>query len=253
MKKILSILLVSVILFSCSDSEIRYHIDETTSPTDTLTFLKLDMTPLNGMVYCEFGDNGFYINGKRDGEHKRWYDNGQLRDLGNYDNGIFVNYKGWFENGNQYIHNVPIKDSISEVMEWYESGQLKTKYNKNGWVKEGEYKEWYENGNVRLISNYKNNKLDGFYKYSFDESGDYITFNYKNDIKDGINEYYRPNKVINKTITLWENDIKITVTEFWDNIKYKVTYFKDSKKIKSEIGKNDIRTIFYDENENEIK
>lgn len=63
MKKILSILLISVLLFSCSDSEIKYHIDETTSPTDTLTYLKLDTTPLNGIVYCEFGENGKFIKG----------------------------------------------------------------------------------------------------------------------------------------------------------------------------------------------
>ena len=59
------ILLISVILFSCSNGDERYHIDETTSPTDSLTFLKLDMTPLNGMVYCEFGDNGKFINGRK--------------------------------------------------------------------------------------------------------------------------------------------------------------------------------------------
>ena len=46
MKNILSILLVSVILFSCSNGDKRYHIDETTFPTDTLTFLKSDMTQL---------------------------------------------------------------------------------------------------------------------------------------------------------------------------------------------------------------
>jgi len=46
MKNILSILLVSVILFSCSNGDTIYHIDETTFLTDTLTFLKLDMTQL---------------------------------------------------------------------------------------------------------------------------------------------------------------------------------------------------------------
>ena len=46
MKNILSILLVSVILFSCSNGDKRYYIDEITSHTDTLTFLKLDMTQL---------------------------------------------------------------------------------------------------------------------------------------------------------------------------------------------------------------
>ena len=184
MKKILSILLISVILFSCSDSEIRYHIDETTSPTDTLTFLKLDMTPLNGMVYSKYGDNGFYINGKRDGEHKRWYDNGQLRDLGNYDNGNFVNYKGWFENGNQSYDNVPIKDSLYTVKIWFENGQLKNRYTKKGFKKEGEFREWFEDGTLRVISNFKNHLNDGERKQYIKNKDGSLTLSISN-YKDG--------------------------------------------------------------------
>ena len=77
MKQIL-ILLISVILFSCSDSEIKYHIDEVSFPNDTLTYLKSDMSLLNGVVYSEFGELGKFINGEREGRHKRWYENGQL-------------------------------------------------------------------------------------------------------------------------------------------------------------------------------
>ena len=182
--KQISILLISVILFSCSDSEIRYQIDETTSPTDTLTFLKLDMTPLNGMVYSKYGDNGFYINGKRDGEHKRWYDNGQLSDLGNYDNGIFVNCKSWFKNGNQYLENIPIKDSLYTVKIWFENGQLKNRYTKKGWKKEGEFREWFEDGTLRVISNFKNHLNDGERKQYIKNKDGSLTLSISN-YKDG--------------------------------------------------------------------
>jgi len=163
MKQIL-ILLISVILFSCSDNEIRYHINKTTSPTDTLTYLKSDMTPLNGMVYCKYGDNGFYINGKKDGEHKRWYDNGQLKNLGNYDNGLFINYQSWFENGNKEIYNVPKKDTLYEVSIWFESGQLKQRFYCKNLKKGGEFREWFEDGHLRTIHNYRDNKLNGEWK-----------------------------------------------------------------------------------------
>ena len=104
MKQIL-ILLISVILFSCSDSEIKYHIDETTSPTDTLTYLKLDMTPLNGVVYCEFGENGKYINGKEEGLSKWWDENGQLREETNYKDGKKDGLsQKWFKNGPKNIY-----------------------------------------------------------------------------------------------------------------------------------------------------
>ena len=86
MKQIL-ILLISIILFSCSNGNKRYHIDETTTPSDTITYLKSDMKPLNGIVFCEFGDNGKYINGKKDGIHKEWYDDGQIQSELEYENG----------------------------------------------------------------------------------------------------------------------------------------------------------------------
>ena len=72
------ILLISVILFSCSESEIRYHIDDVSFPNDTLTYLKSDMTLINGVVYSEFGELGKFINGEREGRQQRWYENGQL-------------------------------------------------------------------------------------------------------------------------------------------------------------------------------
>ena len=100
--KQLSILLISVILFSCSNDNKRYHIDKTTTPSDTITYLKSDMKPLNGIIYSEFGDNGKYINGKKDGIHKEWYDDGQIQSELEYDNGkqTFKKYmKLWYDNG----------------------------------------------------------------------------------------------------------------------------------------------------------
>jgi antitoxin component YwqK of YwqJK toxin-antitoxin module len=265
--KQLTILLISVILFSCSNGDKRYHIDETTSPTDTLTFLKLDMTPLNGVVYSEFGENGKYTNGKKDGIHKQWYEdgqlkfegiyiygkndgeykewfgNGQLRSVKNYDSGNLIDSQIWNEDGGKHSSNSPINDSINNMKIWYENGRLMKSFNLNisktnyllsinsiNFIHfEGEYKMWNEDGEV------------------------YSIINYKNGVKNGIEENYPPNKIINKIITQWENGEKVTETEFLNSIKYKITYFNDGKKIKSEYGKNNIRTVFYDENENEVK
>ena len=190
MKKIL-IILTSVTLFSCLNKYEKYHIDETTSPTDTLTFLKSEMTPLNGMVYCKYGDNGLYINGKRDGEHKRWYDNGQLKDLGNYDNGKFINYQSWYENGNRKFYHVPKKDTLYEVSTWFESGQLKERYTKKNGKWEGEFREWSEDGQLLIISNYSDNKLNGEWKQYFYD-GNYPTVsisNFKNNERVGETIY----------------------------------------------------------------
>lgn len=190
MKQIL-ILLISVILFSCSDNEIRYHIDKTTSPTDTLTYLKSDMSLLNGIVYSEFGENGKYINGKKDGEHKSWYDNGQLKSLGNYDNGLFINYQSWFENGNKEIYNVPKKDTLYEVSIWFESGQLKQRFYCKNLKIEGEFREWFEDGHLRTIHNYRDNKLNGEWKQYYKEDDVIYQMSISN---------WKDNKIIGETI-----------------------------------------------------
>ena len=70
MKKLI-LLLIVCLLIGCT-SEKRYHIDEITNPTDTLCYLKSDMSLLNGMVYNEFGDVGMFKNGKRDIFYKEW-------------------------------------------------------------------------------------------------------------------------------------------------------------------------------------
>jgi antitoxin component YwqK of YwqJK toxin-antitoxin module len=182
MKNILSILLISVILFSCFNGNKRYHIDETVSPTDTLTYLKSNMKPLNGVVYCEFGENGKYINGKKDGEHRRWHNSGELSTLVNYklgkknglckswnmDNQLEIegNYtdnksdglwKYWFDNGHFYMIGNMIngkKDGIH--VKWYKNGKLREKVNYINDKRDGIYKEWYKSGILEKEVNYTN-------------------------------------------------------------------------------------------------
>ena len=64
MKKILSLLIICLIV-SCTQN--RYHEDEITNPTDTLCFLKKDMSLVNGIVYNEFGDLGLFKKGIKNG------------------------------------------------------------------------------------------------------------------------------------------------------------------------------------------
>ena len=121
MNKILSLLIISLFI-SCSQN--RYHIDETTNPTDTLCYLKSDMSLLNGVVYNEFGDIGLFKNGKREGLNKIWYDDGQIMSKRKYKNGKWVG-----------LHKV-----------WYENGQLKFEGSFKEGVIDGLRKIWYENG-----------------------------------------------------------------------------------------------------------
>jgi hypothetical protein len=165
MKKILSILLISVILFSCSESEIRYHIDQTTSPTDTLTFLKLDMTTLNGIVFCEFGENGKYINGKKDGIHKEWYEDGQIESEENLKLGgrNFDNYylKKWWENGQLHVNH-----NKKGYINYFDNGHIMKEGKLKNWKEIGIHKSYYSNGSLMIEINKENDSM-----IIFDKSG----------------------------------------------------------------------------------
>ena len=162
MKQIL-ILLISVILFSCSESEIRYHIDETTSPSDTLTYLKSDMKPLNGIVFCEFGENGKYINGKKEGIHKEWYEDGQIMKEENLKLGDknFDNYykKVWWENGQLYVSR-----NKEGYINYFDNGRIMKEGKLKNWENVGVHKSYYSNGNIMIEINNDNNSMTMFNK-----------------------------------------------------------------------------------------
>ena len=123
------ILFAVVLLCGCGEKAQRYHIDEITSPSNKLTYLKKDMSLVNGIVFCEFGDMGLfkegkeagvlkgwheghliyeynYKEGKEDGILKHYYENGQLMWKCNYTDGEKVSEKCWNEAGNE----IPCED-----------------------------------------------------------------------------------------------------------------------------------------------
>ena len=99
MKKLLSILLVSVLLIGCSTELKRYPIEDIILK-NKLFYLENDMSLLNGVVNSEFGEVGRFIEGKSEGIHKYWYKNGLLELEENYKDGKYEGlYRGWCENG----------------------------------------------------------------------------------------------------------------------------------------------------------
>ena len=104
MKKILSILLVSVLLIGCSEN--RVLLDELTNKGSKKSELMYFESGLfNGIGYDVFSNGQLkseynYKDGKRDGLHKSWYHHGQLEREENYKNGKKDGlYKSWDVNG----------------------------------------------------------------------------------------------------------------------------------------------------------
>ena len=54
-------LFVLLVLSSVSFGQERYHESKVVCPNYTITYLRFDMKPLNGIVYGEFGDVGEFV------------------------------------------------------------------------------------------------------------------------------------------------------------------------------------------------
>ena len=149
MKYLFVFLLVS--MSSIVISQNRYHVDKTTFALyDTVVFLNHDMKPINGVLYCDYGDMGIYVKGKVDGLHEAWYENGQLLSEFNYKDGK--------------------EDGLCRG--WYENGQLQIEQNYKDGKKDGLSRGWYENGQLLSESNFKDGKLIN--EKCYDENGNKI-------------------------------------------------------------------------------
>ena len=125
------ILFAVVLLCGCGEKVQRYHIDEITSPSNTLTYLKKDMSLVNGIVFCEFGDMGLFKEGKEAGVLKGWYEGHLIYEY---------NYKEGKEDG------------ICKM--WYKNEQLQQVCNYKEGKEDGILKHYYENGQLMWKCNY---------------------------------------------------------------------------------------------------
>ena len=157
--------MLSLILFGCSNTNKKYHIDETTSASDTITYLKSDMSLLNGVVYSEFGENGKYINGKKDGIHKEWYEDGQIKSEENLKLGgkNFDNYylKKWYENGQLYSNR-----NKEGYINYFDNGHIMKEGKLKNWEGIGKHKSYYSSGSVMIEIDSENDSM-----IIFDKSG----------------------------------------------------------------------------------
>ena len=106
---------------------------------------------------------GNYKNGKKNGEWKFFYENGNLRYVFNYKDDEFHGECKWFyENGNlKEIGNYIDGKAQGEGKFFYESGNLQMIVNFKDDKTQGEGKLFYENGNLEKVINYKDDKFQG--------------------------------------------------------------------------------------------
>lgn len=105
--------------------------------------------------------------GLREGEFKRWYGNGNIREQKFYRNGkLEGSYKSWYENGQISSHGFYKNGKWDgERRVWNYSGNLMMQAFYRNDDAEGMVKCWHSNGIPEICSFWKNGKKEGIRKY----------------------------------------------------------------------------------------
>ena len=118
--------------------------------------------------YDDYGDykiyEGEYLNERKNGYGKEYYDNGGIKF-----EGIYINGKKW--NGTGYTDKnesaFELIDGNGLVKEYYDNGKLQFEGEYLKGVKHGQGKEYYKNGKLKFEGEYlngeKNRKGKGYY------------------------------------------------------------------------------------------
>ena len=210
-----------------------FHVSQITIPSDTLCYLKNDMTLLNGWVYKIFGYEGEFISGFRQGLHKYWFENGQLEDEVNYKDGYLDGfYKRWHENGQlacEADYTLGSLNGLGKV--WYENGQLEHEENYIDGEKHGISKAWYENGQLEHERNYIDGNIHGHWR-SWHKNGQLEhEKNYIDGEKHGIWRSWHENgrleyekkyvdgehHFLKDVYNVWHDDGSISLQSHWEN------------------------------------
>ena len=206
--------------------------------------------------------------GQEDGESTAWFENGDKREEGVWQEGEYLITNRWNKNGNLIITNGEgriagknieglvlwekefvggkLEFQWDNVHEYYDNGQLKseTGYSEN--EKHGRYSVWYEDGQIKENGKNSYGVPYGFYELWLEdgqkreegmwtEDGEYLIQNRWNKsgnaiITNGAGRIKGKNK---EGLVLWEKEYIGGKLEFqWDN---KHEYF-DNGQLKSETG-----------------
>ncbi|MCJ8289096.1 MAG: toxin-antitoxin system YwqK family antitoxin [Crocinitomicaceae bacterium] len=148
----------------------RYSEDQTVCPKGTITFLKSDMEPLNGIVFNDHGDIGEFIDGKRNGTHKFWDENGLLKAQGTYKDGEEYTGKKFYENGQVSWESTSTPGvGHNSINTWYEDGTSKGELTFKKGLPDGVMKSWYENGQLEHKGSYELGDRIGVHTYWYND------------------------------------------------------------------------------------
>lgn len=105
-----------------------------------------------------------YVDGRKDGEEKIWYNNGQVSQIRLYEQGIKIGrHFGWWENGTaKFEFDFNEKGEYhGSFKEWYKNGQLLRDFNCVNGKEVGRQRMWTITGKIRANYEVKNGERFG--------------------------------------------------------------------------------------------
>ena len=166
-------------------------------------------------------EEGNYVDGKKEGVWKKYWNNGKLASEITYKNNLQNGYaKIYYKNGN-----------ISEEGTWmngkwdgsyklyYENGQLSYDWNYVNGKRDGAQKYYFENGKVQYDGSWKGGNESGVLK-EFNEDGQLVAEKNYNDgkIDEAGSKYYTPPPVVKKEEPKQEEPIPVVEKKVDTNV-----------------------------------
>jgi len=188
MKNILSILLVSMILFGCGEN--RVLIDELMNKgTDTNPILYYESKLFNGTGYDIYPSGqlkyeGNYKDGKKHGLSKSYHPPEQPWD----DEDVFTD-----DSGHVHWSGPATEDDLEENLQDYPKGQLEYEGNYKEGKEEGVHKQWHQDGQLYSEGNYKEGKQEGLWEWWYQNGSIWREENYKDGKKEGLHKRWHQN------------------------------------------------------------
>lgn len=164
-------------------------------------------------------------NGKKTGKWQTYFENGDLKEEGSYDNEIYLLANSWNKNGEQIV-----KDGYGTYETYYPESQniIETGKIENG-LREGLWKLNYQTtGTVFQESNYVKGKLNGIQKVYFESGQLYSSGEMINGLREGEWNWYNENGTISSSVSF--------IKDKKDGIQ--TMYSEIGAKTKEEIYKN---------------
>jgi antitoxin component YwqK of YwqJK toxin-antitoxin module len=124
---------------------------------------------------------GLYLNGKKTGDWRIFYMNGQLDSLLKYDFDNIISYEIYSKDG-KLKEVMPL---TGQIIYYNENGKLNFVKSDGVNIEKGEWKFYYKNGQIAEMGNLINSLKTGEWKYYYDNEKPRLIINYRKGIKHG--------------------------------------------------------------------